>query len=94
MLSIDLTGKVAVVTGATGQLGRVMVHTLAVCGADVIVHYLHNETKACELRDAVMALGRRSMIVQADVGDLSSVLAMRDAIAAEIGSPEIGRAHV
>jgi 3-oxoacyl-[acyl-carrier protein] reductase len=89
MLSIDLIGKIAIVTGATGQLGRVMVLTLAECGADVVVHYLHNEAKACELRDAVMATGRRSMIAQADVGDLSSVLAMRDNIVTELGSPDI-----
>lgn len=37
MLKIDLTGKTAIVTGATGQVGRVMARTLAQCGADVVI---------------------------------------------------------
>jgi 3-oxoacyl-[acyl-carrier protein] reductase len=32
MLQIDLTNKVAVVTGGSGELGRVMARTLAGCG--------------------------------------------------------------
>ena len=40
MLQIDLTNKVAVVTGGSGELGRVMARTLADCGAAVAVHYL------------------------------------------------------
>jgi 3-oxoacyl-[acyl-carrier protein] reductase len=37
-MKIDLSGKIALVTGATGDLGRVMVRTLAACGADVVIH--------------------------------------------------------
>ena len=48
-MEINLNGKTALVTGATGQLGRVMVRTLAACGADVIVHYHRNRAKAEEL---------------------------------------------
>ncbi len=89
MLSIDLSGKIAVVTGATGQLGRVMVRTLANCGADVVVHYLNNDLKAQELCDEVVSMGRRSMIVRANIGELESVMAMRDTILTELGSPNI-----
>ena len=49
MLQINLSGKIAVVTGASGELGRVMVRTLASCGADVAIHYLRNQEKASEL---------------------------------------------
>lgn len=48
-MKIDLTGRVAVVTGGSGQLGRVMCRTLAVCGADVAVHYHSNATQAAAL---------------------------------------------
>ena len=89
MLHIDLNGKIALVTGATGQLGRVMVRTLADCGADVAIHYGHNRAKAEELREAVRAAGRRALAVQADVGDERSVMAMRDRVAAELGAPHI-----
>ncbi len=89
MLNINLTGKLAVVTGAAGQLGRVMARTLADCGADVVVHYNTSQAKAEEVAEQVRALGRRSMTVRADVGDLDSVLAMRDRVGAELGSPDI-----
>jgi len=37
-MEIILHGKIAVVTGAAGQRGRVIVRTLASCGADAAVH--------------------------------------------------------
>jgi len=89
MLKIDLTKKIAVVTGGSGQLGRAMVRTLADCGADVAIHYNRNQAKAVELLGEVEAIGVRGMVVQADVGDLQSVLAMRDAIAGKLGEPDI-----
>ena len=49
MLELDLTGKTALITGATGQLGRVMAHTLADCGADIAVHYHANRLQADKL---------------------------------------------
>ena len=88
-MQIDLNGKIAVVTGATGQLGRVMARALASCGADVAVHYLRNRAKAEELRRDITALGRRAMIAQADVVSLDSVLAMRNVIASQLGDPDI-----
>ena len=48
MLNIDLSKRVALVTGATGQLGRVIVTTLAACGADIIIHFYRNKEKAEE----------------------------------------------
>lgn len=76
-MNIDLTGKTALVTGATGQLGRVMARTLAACGADIIIHYHKNEIKASELQQEIQALGRKAIIVQADITDEQSVLNMQ-----------------
>jgi 3-oxoacyl-[acyl-carrier protein] reductase len=89
MLQIDLTGRIAVVTGASGQLGRVMVRTLAGCGADVAIHCLRNREQAEALLAEVKALGVRGMVVQADVADRDAVLAMRDAVAATLGDADI-----
>ncbi len=88
-MQIDLHGKIAVVTGATGQLGRVMLLTLAECGADVVIHYMHNRAQAEALLAEVAALGVRGMIAQADVTEEASVFAMRDAIAETLGHPQI-----
>ena len=46
MLSIDLRGRLALITGATSELGRAMVRTIADAGADIIVHYHKNNGKA------------------------------------------------
>jgi 3-oxoacyl-[acyl-carrier protein] reductase len=88
-MKIDLSGHLAVVTGGSGQLGRCMVRTLADCGADVVIHYLNNRDKAEELRKEITEKGVRAMTVQADVTEETSVHAMRDAIIAELGNPDI-----
>ncbi len=89
MLTLDLSNKIAVVTGATGQLGRVMVRTLAQCGADVVVHYYKNTELALSLKAEVEAMGRRAVAVQADVTDKASVEALRDTITQHLGTAQI-----
>ena len=88
-IEIDLSGHLALVTGASGELGRVIARTLAKCGADTIVHYHRNEDRAQKVLDDVMAAGVQGMLVQADVTDPQSVAAMKQAVVAEIGSPDI-----
>lgn len=88
-MEIDLSGHRALVTGGTGQLGRVMVRTLARCGADIAIHYRQNAAKAQELADEVRALGRRADIFAAEVGEEASVTALGEAIAASLGAVDI-----
>ena len=61
--------KVAVVTGATGGLGRSIVEVLARNGARVVVNYARNEAGAQELVKAVEAAGGEAFAVKADVSD-------------------------
>ncbi|MCC7261693.1 MAG: SDR family oxidoreductase [Candidatus Latescibacteria bacterium] len=88
-MPIDLSGRVALVTGGTSQLGRVMVRTLAAAGADLAIHYKQNQQGAAGLCAEVEALGRRALAVQAEVADLPAVLAMRDTIRQSLGDPGI-----
>jgi 3-oxoacyl-[acyl-carrier protein] reductase len=88
-MNIDLLKRIALVTGATGQLGRVMARTLASCGADVAIHYHGNRERADDLAAEAGANGVRAIVVQADVTRLESVTAMRDTIVANLGEPEI-----
>ena len=89
MLNIDLTGKFVCITGGAGQLGRVMVRTLAECGADIAIHYFSSREGADKLASEITAMGRRAMAIQADVTDQRSVFAMRDAIRESLGDPHI-----
>jgi 3-oxoacyl-[acyl-carrier protein] reductase len=86
---IDLKGKTALVTGATGELGRVMARTLAGCGAKLIIHYHQNKTKADELVSEIGGKGPGVIAVQADVTDQDSVVCMRDLLADGFGLPDI-----
>lgn len=86
MLSLDLNGRIALVTGASGELGRVIARTLAECGADVAVHYNNSRERAEQTADAVRALGRRAFVVQADVTDPKSVRAMQSQIREHLGT--------
>lgn len=89
MLSIDLRGKIAVVTGATGELGRVIARTLAQCGADVAIHYHQSSERAAKLAGEIQALGVRCITVRADVTQEADVNAMRDAVVAQLGDADI-----
>jgi 3-oxoacyl-[acyl-carrier protein] reductase len=89
MIPIDLTGKVALVTGATGELGRVMVRTLARAGADVAIHYHGNRVQADKLDAECRAMGRRVVIVQADITVKRDIEGMRETVRNAIGMPHI-----
>lgn len=89
MISIDLSGKTALVTGATSELGRVMVRTLAQAGANLAIHYHGNQAKAEELAAECQALGRRTVVVQADITSKSDIAAMREQVTAALGAPHI-----
>ncbi|MBO2942841.1 SDR family oxidoreductase [Paenibacillus sp. F411] len=84
-MRIDLTGKMALVTGGTGQLGRVMISTLAECGADIVIHYRSNAEKANQLLQEVLQTGRKAMIVQGDMTSQESVMQMKEQIQASLG---------
>lgn len=88
-MNIDLSGKIALVTGATGELGRVMVRTLAKCGADVVIHYRSNEARALQLLDEVKSLGRRAITVEADITSQDSIMNMKVKAAEQLGEVDI-----
>jgi 3-oxoacyl-[acyl-carrier protein] reductase len=89
ILRLDLKNHVALVTGATGQLGRVIVRTLAGCGADVAVHYFKQRDLAAKLQSDLEAQGVRVMSVQADITSAEEVARMRREIAQSLGDPDV-----
>jgi 3-oxoacyl-[acyl-carrier protein] reductase len=89
MISIDLSGKIALVTGASSDLGKVMAATLAEAGADVAVHYHSNKARAEKVGAEIAKFGRRYCLVTGDVTDEASVKAMKEVVLKELGSPDI-----
>ncbi|MFJ6549646.1 SDR family NAD(P)-dependent oxidoreductase [Microbacterium sp. NPDC091676] len=78
MDAFALTGKTALVTGATRGLGREFARALAEAGADVVVHG-RDEAAAQETAAEIEAVGRRAWVVLGDLTERPSV----DRIAAE-----------
>lgn len=88
-MELRLNGKTALITGATGDLGRVMAKTLAACGANIVVHYNSNATKANELKAELESLNVKAVSVQADITKQSDVEQMYKHIKEQIGEVHI-----
>lgn len=86
---MDLTGKVALVTGASRGIGQAVAVELAKAGADVIVNYIGNEAVAQETVEKVEALGRKALKIKADVGNADEVQAMVDEAHAAFGHIDV-----
>ncbi len=90
MKSIDLSNKVALVTGGAGQLGRSIVRELAECGANVVICYYSKSEFAQKLKNEVQdKYGVKAMAVRTDVTDMSSILAMKEAVNKQLGTVDI-----
>lgn len=66
---VDLSGKIALVTGASQRLGKAIATALARAGANLALHYHASEDAARATADELRALGRRVELFQADLAD-------------------------
>jgi len=74
--SLGLTDKVAIVTGGGRNIGREICLTLARHGCDVVVNVRSNTEEGESVAGEVKSLGRRALLVVADVGDPAAVTCM------------------
>jgi 3-oxoacyl-[acyl-carrier protein] reductase len=86
---IDLSGKVALVTGGSRGIGRAIALRLAEQGADVAFSYRGNEGAALETVAAIEGLGRRAHAVQADVRDPEAADALVKSAIGALGKLDI-----
>ena len=84
-----LAGKVALVTGSSSGIGEGIAVRFAKEGADVVVNYSGHPEGAEEAQSQIKALGRRSIIVQADISKVSDAQRMVDAGWDQLGKVDI-----
>jgi 2-deoxy-D-gluconate 3-dehydrogenase len=82
----DLSGKVAVVTGASTGLGRAMTLALAEAGADIL---LADHSQREETADKVRGFGRRAVTMQADLNGTAAIPEIVQTALREFGKIDI-----
>lgn len=86
---MDLTGRVALVTGASSGIGAATAATLAELGARVAIGYNRNASGAEATRDRILAAGRTAIAVRADVRRADEVKRLVGQAASELGPIDI-----
>jgi NAD(P)-dependent dehydrogenase (short-subunit alcohol dehydrogenase family) len=86
---MEISGRVALVTGGARRVGRVLALGLAREGADIIVHYHRSRDEADETVAEIEALGRRALALSADLAQADDVTRMATDVRRELGRLDI-----
>lgn len=89
MVDLNLSGRIALVTGGESGIGAACVAALAAAGVDVGVIYYADRAAGEASAAAATGLGRKAIAIQADVGNEAKVEAAFDTLEKEIGVPDI-----
>lgn len=84
-----LMGKTALVTGAGRGIGRAIALAFAEYGADVAVNYNGSEEPAKEVADEITAMGRKAVLIKADVSSAKECAEMFKKVNEEFGKLDI-----
>jgi 3-oxoacyl-[acyl-carrier protein] reductase len=85
----ELTGKVAIVTGAGRNIGRAIALALADGGASVVVNARSNSAEAEAVAREIKSSGGKALVHIGDVADATAVRAMADAAVKQFGRIDI-----
>ena len=88
-MDLNLTGKIALVTGAMSGVGSEIELSLAAEGANVAVNYRSSAEEADALVKGIVAKGGHAKAYKADVADFAAVQAMVEAIVKDFGGMNI-----
>ncbi len=83
--SIDLSGKTALVTGASGGIGQAIARALASAGAAVAVHYNSHQEEADELVAELVGNGAKAVAIGANLREAKEIRELYDRAESELG---------
>ncbi|MDR4316952.1 enoyl-[acyl-carrier-protein] reductase FabL [Niallia circulans] len=84
-----MTNKVALITGSSRGIGKATAIRLAKEGYDIVINYARSKKAAQETADEITALGRKVLLVKANVGDVDKIKAMFAEVKAEFGRLDV-----
>ena len=85
----NLTGKTALITGASRGIGRATALKLASLGANVAINFAGNLTKAQEVKAEIETLGAKAILIQGNVADFETVQSFVKTVTDEFGTIDI-----
>ena len=88
-MALELEGKIALVTGAVRGIGKGIALVLAEKGADVIINDKNMSYEGEALESQIKALGRRTLMIEADVSIEADVKNMFIEIQKQFGRLDI-----
>jgi enoyl-[acyl-carrier protein] reductase III len=86
---MPFTNKIALVTGSGRGIGKAIALHFASQGADVVINFFRNRAPAEETAEAVRAMGRRALVVRADVGEEEGIDTLFNEVGKEFGALDI-----
>ncbi len=79
-ISFNFTNKVILITGSGRGIGREIAIFFAKCGADVVVNFFRNREPAEATAEEIRKLGRRAVVVRANLGEMDQIDTLFDAV--------------
>ena len=86
---MELEGKKAIVTGGSIGIGAIIAKVLAQEGADVAINYRKHADEANQVGKEIEAMGRKCLVVQADVSSFDDAQKMVDNVVEEFGGIDL-----
>jgi enoyl-[acyl-carrier protein] reductase III len=88
-MGLSFEDKTVLVTGSGRGIGRAIALNFAELGAHVVINYFRNRKPAEQTALQISALGRKSLLVKANIGEIADIQKLFDAVEEQFGGLDI-----